>query len=52
MSLDHYWDSSLYPSATTVYNESSADTPTKKSVLGVKLSSESLILKARTNIYS
>ncbi|MBV7274693.1 Ig-like domain-containing protein [Clostridiaceae bacterium UIB06] len=41
MELDHTWDHSSYPSATTVYEEPSAQT----SVSGVVLSSESLLLK-------
>lgn len=45
ISKDHSWDYSLYPSATTVYTGSSEDTPTETSVTGVKLSSESLVLK-------
>lgn len=45
ISKDHTWDHSLYPSATTVYTGSSEDTPSGTSVTGVKLSSESLVLK-------
>lgn len=44
MQLDHTWDHSLYPSATTVYVEPT-ETPAKTSVSGVKLSSSSLVLK-------
>lgn len=45
ISKDHSWDPSLYPSATTVYNESAEDTPVKTSVTGIKLSSQNLVLK-------
>lgn len=45
ISKDHSWDHSAYPSATTIYTGSSEDTPTETSVTGVKLSSESLVLK-------
>ena len=45
ISKDHSWDHSLYPSATTIYTGSSEDTPTETSVTGVKLSSESLVIK-------
>lgn len=45
ISKDHNWDRLVYPSATTIYDESGEDITKENHVSGVKLSSDSLTLK-------